>query len=73
MKTKLTITVDNELLPVAKRYARSKGISLSQLIETTLKSMSSHQQPSFSDRWKGKFEPANREDARYRQLARKYL
>ena len=33
MKQKLTITVDAELLPLAKRYARSRGVSLSSLIE----------------------------------------
>jgi hypothetical protein len=73
MKTKLTITIDSEFLPVAKRYARSQGVSLSQLIETTLKSMSCEEQLSFAKRWKGKFRPADRDDARYRALARKYL
>ena len=33
MKQKLTITVDSKLLPIAKRYARSQGVSLSSLIE----------------------------------------
>ncbi len=36
MKKKLTITVDAELLPRAKRYARSQGVSLSSLIEESL-------------------------------------
>ena len=34
---KLTITVDAELLPLAKRYARSRGVSLSSLIEQSLR------------------------------------
>ncbi len=73
MKTKLTITIDKEILPLAKRYARSQGVSLSQLVETTLRSLSREEQLSFSARWKGKFEPASRDDERYRTLARKYL
>ena len=36
MKTKLTITVDPEVVPAAKRYARSQGVSLSSLIEGAL-------------------------------------
>ena len=29
MKTKLTVTIDRDLLPQAKRYARAHGVSLS--------------------------------------------
>jgi post-segregation antitoxin (ccd killing protein) len=39
MKQKLTITVDGELVPMAKRYARSRGVSLSSLIETELRDL----------------------------------
>ena len=39
MKQKLTITVDAELLPAAKRYARSRGVSLSSLVEQSLREM----------------------------------
>ena len=73
MKTKLTVTIDEEVLPKAKRYARSQGISLSQLIETTLKDLSSKEQQSFSQRWRGKFQPTERNDDRYRRLSKKYL
>ena len=37
MKKKLTITIDAELLPKAKRYARSRGVSLSSFIEQSLR------------------------------------
>ena len=37
MKQKLTITVDAELIPIAKRYARSRGVSLSSLVEQSLR------------------------------------
>lgn len=73
MKRKLTITVDAELIPAAKRYARSRGVSLSSLVEQSLRDVTSNGSPSFASRWRGQFQPANRNDARYEALARKYL
>lgn len=73
MKAKLTVTIDEDLIPRAKRYARSRGVSLSQLIETSLRELDAAERPSFSQRWRGKFQPAERDDERYRQLAKKYL
>ena len=73
MKQKLTITVDSDLVPRAKRYARSQGVSLSALIETELRDLVSGEAPSFASRWRGKFKPAEREDPRYEALAKKYL
>lgn len=72
MKQKLTITVDAALLPLAKRYARSQGVSLSSLIEQSLREMA-EDTPSFVTRWRGKFEAAERNDPRYEALAEKYL
>ncbi|MCZ0954867.1 MAG: DUF6364 family protein [Rhodospirillaceae bacterium] len=48
MKTKLTITVDSELLPRAKQYARSRGVSLSSLIEASLREVAGEDTPSFA-------------------------
>lgn len=74
MKQKLTITVDAELLPIAKRYARSRGVSLSSLIEQSLRQVTAGDAQSFASRWRGKFRAAEREgDPRYDALARKYL
>ncbi len=73
MKQKLTITVDGELVPRAKRFARSRGVSLSALIETELRDLVSGEAPSLASHWRGKFEPATREDPRYEALAKKYL
>lgn len=73
MKTKLTVTIDQDLVPRAKRYARSRGLSLSQLIENALRKMGATETTSFSERWRGKFRPASHADARYRALADKYL
>jgi post-segregation antitoxin (ccd killing protein) len=72
MKTKLTITIDRELVPRAKKFARSRGVSLSQLIEDALQAASSVERTPFSRRWRGKFEPAEQGDARYRALSKKY-
>lgn len=74
MKTKLTLTVDRDLLPKAKRYARARGVSLSQLIESAMRQLTDAQgQLTFARRWRGKFVPTKRSDARYRTLAKKYL
>ena len=73
MKAKLTVTIDEDLIPQVKRYARSRGVSLSHLIEVALRELSSNPGPSFSQRWGGKFRPADRDDERYRALANKYL
>lgn len=73
MKTKLTVTIEEELIPKAKQRAKADGVSLSQLIERALQRLTSGDAPSFSARWHGKFRPAKRNDERYKTLARKYL
>jgi predicted transcriptional regulator len=72
MKTKLTITVDRELLPKAKRYARAQGRSLSSLIEDALRDIAEEKEMSFVDRWLGQFVLAEKDDDRYRALVKKY-
>lgn len=74
MKSKLTITVDRELVPRAKRYARQRGVSLSSLIEAALVEMTGSEDGSdFVDTWRGRMTLAERDDDRYRALAEKYL
>ena len=73
MKQKLTITVDPEVLVAAKRYARSRGVSLSALIERALREEASVGEPSFASRWRGRFVAAHRNGGCYERLARKYL
>ena len=73
MRTKLTITVDRDLVPRAKRYARERGLSLSRVIENALRELAPEEGEAFSARWRGEFVPADRDDERYRQLAKKYL
>ena len=80
MKKKLTITVDADVLPLAKRYAKSKGVSLSSLVEQALREMTDEwdleqqQEPSFVEKWRGKFGPMTDEEidaARYEYLAQR--
>ena len=73
MKRKLTITVDGELLPRAKRYARARGVSLSSLIEASLRKLAAEDTPSFASRWRGRFVAARRKDGRYEALSRKHF
>jgi len=40
MSTKLTLTIDGNVIRDAKEYAKSRGISLSKLIEAYLRSVS---------------------------------
>jgi len=73
MKAKLTVTIDEELVPKAKQFARAQGLSLSQLIETTLRDLSNETGPSFATRWRGQFRASGKKEVRYQQLAKKYL
>ena len=73
MRTKLTVTIDRDLLPRAKRYARIRGVSLSSLIEFSLRHLADSDQPSFTSRWRGRLKPAGRSARRYQALAAKYL
>ncbi len=72
MKTKLTITIDRELVPAAKRIARERGVSLSSMIEGALREVVQPDTPSFSDRWRGAFAWNDRDDPRARALREKY-
>ena len=56
MKSKLTITVDAELIPAAKQFARSHGVSLSSLVEKALREATEKPEPPFPERRRGKFE-----------------
>jgi post-segregation antitoxin (ccd killing protein) len=73
MKAKLTVTVDEDLIPKAKERARSQGVSLSQLIEQALAELVAEEGTPFSRRWRGQLRPAGRKDQRYKALSRKYL
>ena len=75
MKTKLTVSIDRDLLPRAKRSARRRGVSLSSVIESALTRLADEDSPSFTNKWRGRF--LVREDVeadpRARELVAKYL
>ena len=73
MKRRLTITVDAKLVQIAKKHARSRGVSLSSLIEESLREVTRDHSASFASRWRGRFRAAERGDPRYDLLAEKYL
>ncbi|MDE2768587.1 MAG: DUF6364 family protein [Chloroflexota bacterium] len=73
MNRKLTITIDDALAHEAERLARSRGLSLSSLIDTSLRETLANDSPTVATRWRGRFRPAERDDPRYEALARKYL
>ncbi len=79
MKSKLTITVDSDLIPAAKLYARSRGVSLSSVIEQALREATGETEPSFMEYWRERFAetrktpPEPGTDPRYDALVRKHL
>ena len=74
MKAKLTVNIDKELILRARVCAHSRGVSLSQLIESALRQVVvAERTSSFSERWRGKFRPARRRDDLSRRLAQKHL
>lgn len=50
-KTKLTVTIDSEVLPRAKEHARSLGVSLSSLIEEALRETLQADAPADGTSW----------------------
>jgi hypothetical protein len=43
MTTKLTLTIDDSVISVAKKYAKTKGKSLSAIVENYLMSLTSNE------------------------------
>ncbi len=56
-----------------RRYARSRGTSLSQLVEDGLRQAIAERDAGFAQRWRGRFRAADGEDDRFALLAKKYL
>lgn len=75
MKSKLTLTVDETLIPRAKRLARERRVSLSELVESQLAALCDEARSStstFVNRWSGKFELNSSDDSRAVRLRAKY-
>ncbi len=50
-KTKLTVTIDSEVLPRAKEYAHKRGVSLSSVIEQFLRDALEADAPAEGRSW----------------------
>ena len=73
MKTKLNLTIDEDLVPLSKEYARSRGMSVSQLVEELLREVTENDGPTFSEKWRGIFRPSRKQGPRYEKLKERYL
>jgi hypothetical protein len=65
------VTIDEDLLPRAKRYAKARGTSVSRLIEEAIRAATGDQQ-DFVEKWRGRFTIADRDQTRFRYLKEKY-
>jgi hypothetical protein len=72
MKAKLTITIDESLIPQSKQYAAAHNTSLSQLIETALLRLLPSRPQSFTKKWRGKLKLHKNEGPRFKKLTERY-
>ncbi len=77
MQTKLTLSVDPAVVARAKRFAKKQGISVSQMVETYLWSVTQPVEPELKhspvvNSLRGILRKGDREDYR-RYLVKKYL
>lgn len=72
MKTKLNLTIDEELVPLSKAFAKKQGKSVSELVEILLREVVAEDAPSFSEKWRGKFSVEEKSDPRYAALKERY-
>jgi hypothetical protein len=49
MNTKLTLTIEKEVIQIAEEYAKEKGLSLSELVENYFKLITNERRPIKSD------------------------
>lgn len=72
MKTRINLTIDEELVPLSKQYANKQGKSVSELVETLLRELIISEQPAFSKKWRGKFKLAEKDDSRFEKLRERF-
>ena len=72
MKTKLNLTIDEDLVPKTKAFARKKGMSVSELVEEYLKKITDQPSLSFSEKWCGKFTISEKKRPRFEKLKDRY-
>ena len=69
MKAKLTITMDEELIPKAKRYAKQHGYSLSYLLEKSIQSIVCRPEQRISEKWQGRLSITDKKTKRFENLS----
>jgi hypothetical protein len=69
MKTRINLTIDEELVSLSKEYASRHGRSVSELVETLLRELVTSDQPAFSEKWRGRFKSMEKDslDSLFRQ------
>jgi hypothetical protein len=72
MKTKLNLTIDEDLVPKTKAFARKHGKSVSQLVEELLRLVTEQSDVPFSEKWLGKFTIQEKKSSRYSVLKDRY-
>lgn len=72
MKTKLNLTIDENLVPRSKAYAKKRGKSVSELVEELLRNATEKGGPTFSEKWCGRFSLQEKSDPRYNMLMERY-
>jgi hypothetical protein len=73
MKTKLTLSVDKELVEFGKAYAKRRGTSLSKFLEEALQRIRERDGQTFSEKWRGKLVPrSDADDPKLEYLLKKY-
>lgn len=75
MKTKLTLTVEKDLIAEAKIAARAQRTSISSLVENFLSNLCLESQQSFSEKWQGAFKepPHQRPSALQMATSRRHV
>ena len=77
MQTKLTLSIDPSVVVRAKRYAKKSGVSISQMVEAYLDTVTASEAPdressSFAASFRGILKTGDREEYRA-HLVKKYL
>jgi len=76
MKMRMTLTIEPEISHRAKAFARSKGTSLSGLVESLLAReagiVTSEKTISFGKKWAGRLQLAAKNEARFDSLKERY-
>jgi hypothetical protein len=72
MKTSMNLSINSDTGRKAKQWAQEHNTSLSSMVEAYLEQVTSAEEPSFSQKWQGKFKVKNVESPRSEYLRKRY-